>query len=91
MGVVQENLNSGPGSVAMCQHMVDKYVPCADGVPLKLVLFGDQGTFERMVQARRTASGRATASQRFLGLEPAGQDFHKRGIYNQVGCHLIYQ
>ena len=70
--------------MAVARHLCEKYVPVVNGQPFKLVVFGDQGKVERMVQCRKAAAVHNTRETRLLGMEPAAQEFHKRGIYNQV-------
>jgi hypothetical protein len=85
VGVILENLNTGNGSVAVAQHLETKYVPAHNNHVHKLALFGDQGTFERVIQAKRVCAASIQRPHgRLEGLEPGGQEFHKRGIFNQV-------
>ena len=34
-GVIEANLNTGPGSMHVARHLVDKYIPQHDGQPIK--------------------------------------------------------
>jgi len=87
-------MNTGPGSYKVAKTLADKYVPTPAGEPYKTIVFGDQGTVERLIQARRVAGDEQSKQNRMIGIEPAGQDFHKRGIYNQVVSdkqfHIIF-
>ena len=75
--------------MAVARILSEKYIPHTNGVPFKTVVFGDQGTVERLIQVRRVSSGHNTPAARLLGIEPAAQEFHKRGVYNQVGLCLL--
>jgi hypothetical protein len=89
LGVILENLNTGHGSVAVARHLENTYVPTNGMEVHKLVLFGDQGTFEQVIQAKRACATSINIPHgRLMGLEPGGQEFHKRGIYNQVAFSL---
>ena len=69
-GVIQQNLNTGPGSLAAAQHLHERYMSVVNDVPHKTILFGDQLTVERMIQARRVVASEDTRTQRLLGLGP---------------------
>ena len=63
---------------------MDTYIPQHDWWSMKTVVFGDQGTVERLIQAKRVAASSRRNKGRLVGIEPTPQDFHKEGVYNQV-------
>ena len=88
-GVMQHNMNTAVGAMAVARDISKEYIPHGPKrIPHKTAVFGDQGTFERLNNARKVAASADTPETRLQGIEPAGQEFHKRGIFNQVCIHL---
>ena len=85
IGLDLENPSTTAGSIKIACRLHKSYVPVVDEKYLKVVVFGDQNTVERLLVAKRArAHSGLVPHGRLLGIEPCPQDFHKRGIYNQV-------
>ena len=70
-------------------HFAEKYIPWYDERPIETLVFGNQGTVERLVLAKRVAGRNRRNKGRLIGIEPAPQDFQKRGIFNYVRNKLL--
>ena len=71
--------------MAVARILSEKYVTHTIGVPFKTLVFGYQGTVERLIQVRCVSLGHNTPAATLLGIEPTAQEFNKHGVYNQVG------
>nr|XP_002736791.1 PREDICTED: uncharacterized protein LOC100378528 [Saccoglossus kowalevskii] len=90
LGVVQENPGSSKGVLAIMKHL-KKYVPMQpDGTPYTILCNGDQQSVERMIDARISMAASEDPANRLAGLEPAPQEFHRRGIVLQDIMDKMY-
>ena len=76
--VIEEDPGSTAGSIAVAKHL-SQYVPVyPSGKPYPLLVNGDGGTVERLVQGKKMMAAEHTPLNRLEGLDFVPGEFHKR-------------
>ena len=84
LGVFEEDPGTLKGTIRIMKHL-NQYVPVKlNGKPFPILTNGDQKSHELMVSGRIAMASSENENDRFMGLIPIPQEFHKRGIVLQV-------